>query len=248
MPGLVTGRIRTGIYNKLPDGRRVEGPDPAIFMLHVLGTTYISTADHCVSGTPADAGFHTNPAIADFAVRRIDGTYTGSALTLDYHTSNDLISGLLGVTIGTKDGMRDAFYGPLVAMTDSMWHSFTDGMDVSDQFRDQVRRGFWKILPPEQGDIVRQTKTVTEVRASGRSGSIEIAYDPARYGHVIAGNFIAVGRFISGPFAGHTVGFYSGPDAMLSSLKKSAEISPGRKSKPTFERSKRKLDGSPLAN
>ena len=88
------------------------------------------------------AGFHTNPAIADFAVRRIDGTYTGNALTLDYHTSNDLISGLLGVTIGTKDGMRDAFYGPLVAMTDSMWHSFTDGMDVSDQFRDQVRGDF----------------------------------------------------------------------------------------------------------
>ena len=234
IPGLAFGNIDTYESRERPDGTRAPLRRFCnFFFMHALGADYLTTADHCIANTPAGRGFYRNPARADFAVRRLKpDEYKGTAITFDVRTTNEAMNGHIGTTVGTKHGVIEAFYGPLMAMTTGMYDLFAEGEEIPVPLATHLRGGYWKIIPPDQGKAVRIVDGHVELKASGRSGSIELVYDPHRKGRYVAGNFIAVKRFTKEPFAGQTVGFYSSSENLLSIIEEErGDIAPAKPEK-----------------
>ncbi len=179
------------------------------FVIRAQGTARWVTAYHCVEGTLREHEFNRQQSNgADLATRRLDN-YHGPALTFDGHTTADSISGAIGVTIGEKNGIEDAFYSPLVPMTPAVYHYMFAGEELGEPFESQVRNSMWKVLPPEQG-----RKINGRFVSKGRSGSIEIAYEPRRRGYTPAGVYFAIAVPTQGPLKGKTIGFVSKPDSL----------------------------------
>lgn len=213
LPGLVTMRIDTG-REHIEDGKRHKIISHCNgFFLHGGGKTRLVTADHCFSEqSPTRKEFESfNTAGIDMARRDVSTEYKGAALKFDGHTTRDDVSGALGVTVGEKNGIADAFYSPLVPMTDAIYTEMLvkSGMSVTHDMERHIREGMWKILPPSQGE-----QRDGSVAAKGRSGSIEVAYEPRRRGYTPAGLFFAVCMPSSGVFRGRVIGFVSSPNAL----------------------------------
>lgn len=210
LPGLMRIQLPTGQYANIGGTRQPVLYDCNAFALHARGRTREMTAAHCVRGTLKESEYimPRDPTV-DVATRDITGTYKGPALVFDGHTTREALSGAIGITIGEKSGIADAFYSPLIPVTAQTVDLMFSGMVLPDADVRQMKRGFWKILPKEQGRDSRGN-----IVAKGRSGSIEIAYEPRRRGYTPVGIFTMVGVLTTGPLAGKVVGFISGPDSI----------------------------------
>ena len=229
IPGLLQLQIPTG-KKRLVDG--VLQPLTSLcngFVIHARGVARWVTAYHCVEGTLRESEFkHQETNGADLATRRLDN-YKGPALTFDGHTTADSISGAIGVTIGEKNGLEDAFYSPLAPMTDAAYRYMFGHEIVPSPFAEHVRNCMWKVLPPEQG------RKINGLFASkGRSGSIELVYEPRRRGYTPAGVYFGIIVPTQGPLQGKTIGFVSKPDSLRDLFE--AEDAPGRFATPALQR------------
>jgi hypothetical protein len=198
-----------------------------VFFLHSGESVFKVAAHHCVEGTTEEEAFSSIPEKYDLSVREARGSeYSGQPLIFDGDLSREDAAGWVGVTVGEKFGTKDAFYGPLVPMTDAFFQYMFGKGGIEEPFATHIKNGFWKVLPPGEGSVEAVHEGKPVFKAQGRSGSIEVAYDPKRGGYTTVGNFIGIVSFASGPLRGRTIGFYSGPEAIQETIKKNKERSP----------------------
>lgn len=221
LPGLGQLKVDTG-KRQVIDGR--AAPIFSLcngFFLHGGGKTRFITADHCLpKGSAMRSEFESFDAMGiDLARRDVSNEYKGAALTFDGHTSRDDVSGTLGVTVGEKDGIADAFYSPLIPMTDAVYHELfiKTRIPVPPGMERHIREGMWKVFPRSQGVVFDG-----QLAAQGRSGSIEIAYEPRRRGYTPAGVFFAVCTPRTGVFKDRVIAFVSSPDSLSAAVNSNA--------------------------
>ena len=134
IPGLASRWLDTG-RRKVVDGREhILGKSCNEFFLHGGGVTYEVAPHHCVANTLEEQEFVTMRE-TDVALRRVNATKQRNhrALVFDSRLTREAVSGWLGITVGEKDDVKDAWYGHLVPMTTEFYAYLV---------RDEVAQGF----------------------------------------------------------------------------------------------------------